>query len=69
MQTGYASSYSSSFVYVTFECHFFRNLIPSDKDNLADPYVRIYVMPDHSSETKRKTKLMKNSLNPAFDER
>jgi len=26
-------------------------------------------MPDHSSETKRKTKLVKNSLNPAFDER
>jgi len=48
---------------------FSRNLIPCDKDNLADPYVRVYVMPDHSSETKRKTKLVKNTLNPLFDER
>jgi len=54
---------------VTVAIIFFRNLIPCDKDSLADPYVRMYVLPDHSSETKRKTKLVKNSLNPVFNER
>ena len=45
---------------------FLRNLIPCDKDNLADPYVRIYLLPDRSN--KKKTKLVKNSLSPIFDE-
>ena len=41
------------------------NLIPCDDDNLADPYVRIYMLPDKS---KRKTQVVKNNLQPVFDE-
>jgi len=47
---------------------FFRDLIPCDKNSLADPYVKMYLMPDHSSETKRKTKLVKDNLNPVYNE-
>jgi hypothetical protein len=52
-------------VIVIHEC---RNLIPCDKDNLADPYVRVYLLPDRSSATKKRTKMIKNDLNPEFDE-
>lgn len=59
-------SIQSSQLYVVI--HHCRNLIPCDKDNLADPYVRIYIQPDHKSTSKRKTKPAKNTLNPTFDE-
>jgi hypothetical protein len=49
--------------------HQCRNLIPCDKDNLADPYIRIFVMPDHSSATRKRTKMVKNNLNPSFEEK
>ncbi|ESN94048.1 hypothetical protein HELRODRAFT_193817 [Helobdella robusta] len=52
-------------VLVVHQC---KNLIPCDKDNLADPYVRMYLLPDRTADTKRKTKLVKNTLNPTFDE-
>ncbi|XP_069121833.1 extended synaptotagmin-2-like isoform X4 [Argopecten irradians] len=42
------------------------NLIACDDDNLADPYVKMYLLPDKS--TKHKTKIVKNNLNPVFDE-
>ena len=44
---------------------YFRNLIPCDNDNLADPYVRLYLLPDKS---KKKTQTQKNNLSPIFDE-
>lgn len=44
------------------------NLLPCDGDNLADPYVRMYLLPDKTSANKRKTPVVKNSLNPVFDE-
>ncbi|CAI9735471.1 extended synaptotagmin-2-like isoform X3 [Octopus vulgaris] len=43
------------------------NLLPCDDDNLADPYVRMYLLPDKSSTSKRKTEVVKNSLNPIYD--
>lgn len=43
-------------------------LIPCDSDNLADPYVRLYLLPDRSSASKRKTQTKKNDLNPIYDE-
>jgi hypothetical protein len=59
------SSQRNVLIVVVHEC---RNLIPCDKDNLADPYVRLYLHPDRSSTSKKRTKLAKNNLNPVFDE-
>ncbi len=39
-----------------------------DDDNMSDPYVRLYLLPDRSSSSKRKTQTVKNNLNPVFDE-
>lgn len=58
--------YSSQRGQLVVVVHHCRNLIPCDKDNLADPYIRIYLLPDRSN--KKKTKMVKNSLNPVFDE-
>ncbi|XP_021349664.1 extended synaptotagmin-2-like isoform X3 [Mizuhopecten yessoensis] len=42
------------------------HLIACDDDHLADPYVKMYLLPDKSA--KHKTKTVKDSLNPVFDE-
>jgi Ca2+-dependent lipid-binding protein len=42
------------------------DLIPCDDENNSDPYVRIYLLPGHKD--KRKTQVVKNNLNPIFDE-
>ncbi|VDI50593.1 Hypothetical predicted protein [Mytilus galloprovincialis] len=43
------------------------NLIPCDTDdNLADPYIKMYLLPDKSN--KKKTTIIKNTLNPVWDE-
>ncbi|KAK3105614.1 hypothetical protein FSP39_001841 [Pinctada imbricata] len=45
------------------------DLIPcDDNDNLADPYIKMYLLPDKSSSSKRKTQVKKDNLNPVFDE-
>lgn len=38
------------------------------KNDLSDPYVRIYLVPDEKKRFKRKTKVVKNNLNPKWDE-
>lgn len=38
------------------------------ENNAANPYIRIYLLPDRSGATKKKTKVMKSTLNPKFDE-
>ncbi len=45
-----------------------RSLINTDKDSLSDPYVRVQVLPDRKNRTKRKTKVIKDSLTPIWDE-
>jgi hypothetical protein len=55
----------SSLVVTVHQC---KNLIPCDSDSLADPYVRMYLLPDRSASGKRKTQPIKNSLNPNFDD-
>ncbi|KAK6970183.1 extended synaptotagmin-2-like isoform X2 [Biomphalaria glabrata] len=46
------------------------NLKPAqgDSKNLADPYVKLYLLPEKSSASKKRTKIMKDNLNPVFDE-
>ncbi|XP_033732224.1 extended synaptotagmin-1-like isoform X3 [Pecten maximus] len=57
------SSQRKNLVVVIHKC---LNLIACDDDDLADPYVKMYLLPDKS--TKHKTKIVKNNLNPVFDE-
>ena len=45
-----------------------RDLAATRKDDSADPYVKMYIVPDNSKETKRKTQVRKNTLNPMFSE-
>lgn len=40
----------------------------NDPHNIPDPYVKLYLLPDRHKETKRKTAVMKDNCNPAFDE-
>lgn len=40
----------------------------SKKNDLSDPYVRIYLVPDEKKRFKRKTKVVKNNLNPKWEE-
>ena len=45
-----------------------RNLINTDKNSLSDPYVRLLLLPDKKKKTKRRTKVVKDTLAPVFDE-
>lgn len=43
-----------------------KNLLPMDPNGLADPYVKIYILPDPSKATKQKSEVHKCTLNPVF---
>ena len=43
-------------------------LPPNDPHNVPDPYVKLYLLPDRHKETKRKTAVMKDNVNPIYDE-
>nr|DBA34088.1 TPA: hypothetical protein GDO54_001687 [Pyxicephalus adspersus] len=46
-----------------------RNLATADeKKNRTDPYVKSYLLPDKSRQSKRKTKIKTNTTNPEFNE-
>ncbi|XP_034230124.1 extended synaptotagmin-1 isoform X2 [Thrips palmi] len=48
--------------------HKVANLPSKDPHNIPDPYVKLYLLPERSKESKRKTEVMKDNCNPVFDE-
>uniref|UniRef100_A0A146M9W3 Extended synaptotagmin-2 n=1 Tax=Lygus hesperus TaxID=30085 RepID=A0A146M9W3_LYGHE len=48
--------------------HKIANLPLKDPNNIPDPYVKLYLLPERSKETKRKTETVKDNCNPTYDE-
>ncbi|KAJ8026706.1 Synaptotagmin-like protein 4 [Holothuria leucospilota] len=46
-----------------------RDLVPVDsKRNRSNPYVKLYLLPDRSKQSKRKTSVKKSTINPVYSE-
>ncbi|XP_068219497.1 extended synaptotagmin-2-B [Palaemon carinicauda] len=49
--------------------HQVQGLEKEEDGELPDPYVKLYLLPDRSKDSKRKTDVIKDDCNPKFDER
>lgn len=47
--------------------HKIMNIPLKDPANIPDPYVKIYLLPGRSKESKRKTNVVKDNCNPVYD--
>ena len=45
-----------------------RNLAAARKEGHSYPYMKVYLLPDRSKQTKRKTGFMRKTVNPRYDE-
>lgn len=48
---------------------FIRSLPLEEDGEIPDPYVKLYLLPDRSKDSKRKTDVIKDNANPVYDER
>ncbi|XP_024084994.1 extended synaptotagmin-2 isoform X1 [Cimex lectularius] len=48
--------------------HKIANLPLKDPSNIPDPYVKLYLLPERSKESKRKTETVRDNCNPTYDE-
>lgn len=47
--------------------HKINNIPQKDPTNIPDPYVKLYLLPGRSKESKRKTNVVKDNCDPVFD--
>ncbi|XP_050090176.1 extended synaptotagmin-2 isoform X2 [Anopheles aquasalis] len=47
--------------------HKINNIPLKDPNNIPDPYVKLYLLPGRSKESKRKTNVVKDNCDPVFD--
>ncbi|CAG9863137.1 unnamed protein product [Phyllotreta striolata] len=48
--------------------HKIMNIPLKDPSSIPDPYVKLYLLPERARDTKRKTQVIKDNVNPIFDE-
>ncbi|XP_050309807.1 extended synaptotagmin-2 [Anthonomus grandis grandis] len=48
--------------------HKIANIPLKEPSNIPDPYVKLYLLPERSKDSKRKTQVIKDNCNPVFDE-